>query len=406
MSRNICSAVADTTRSGPSPTRTAGPDGARHVLAPLARRRARGQHGLAPGDDRLEQPHRGLARRPAGVARAVVVVVGLQARCPAVARHPGDPVHRRVADVLRHRRRGRAEIVVDVARVVARVERRDHPAAVEALPEPDVEGHALRRLLRRVVAADRRRRVPRQLLRGEALQAGVREDARERRREPEAVGQHVLRACLAELAAEELGAVENLPEERLGRRRVHVALLHGRPGGEPAAGRHVLLHPLVVGRVVLLHHPVPVRAAEVEHVVRVLLEQREVVVQRPRQELADRLRVVPAPLRVEMGIADHVQRRRRREVRTRAGRGRRRAAGREDEQQQGGERQARAAVRHEASWGWAGPAWRARAAIVAIDAAGVNVGGGRRLEAGVSACEEIGLQAPGSRKSISGQIFL
>src|SRR5207244_3578993 len=39
----------------------------------------------------------------------------------------------------------------------------------------------------------------------------------------------------------------------------------------------------------------------------ILLEQPEVFIQRVRDKLADHLRVGPAPLRVEMGVADDVQ---------------------------------------------------------------------------------------------------
>ena len=81
------------------------------------------------------------------------------------------------------------------------------------------------------------------------------------------------------------------------------------PGREPPAGGDRLLHLLVVGRVVLLDHPVAVRAAEVEDVVRVLLEQHEVVADGLRQVLADRRRVVPAPLGVEVRVGDDEQRR-------------------------------------------------------------------------------------------------
>src|SRR5216684_8881863 len=70
----------------------------------------------------------------------------------------------------------------------------------------------------------------------------------------------------------------------------------------------------VVGRVVLAHHPVTVGAAEVEDVVWILLEESEVVVHRVRQKFGDGAWVLPPPLRIEMRVADDVERRMLRQV--------------------------------------------------------------------------------------------
>ena len=86
------------------------------------------------------------------------------------------------------------------------------------------------------------------------------------------------------------------------------------PDGNQRPAATYFFTSLVVGRVVLLHHAVAVGAAEVEDVVRVLLDQREVLAHRLREVLPDRRRVVPAPLGVEVRVADDVQRRVLREV--------------------------------------------------------------------------------------------
>src|SRR4029078_7476825 len=87
-----------------------------------------------------------------------------------------------------------------------------------------------------------------------------------------------------------------------------IALVHRRSARKPASGGDVLLQLLVIIRVILLHHLLASRAAEVETVVCILLEQLEVSVKRCGDELADHLRVSPAPLRVEVCISDGVER--------------------------------------------------------------------------------------------------
>src|ERR1051326_8402676 len=85
---------------------------------------------------------------------------------------------------------------------------------------------------------------------------GVREKGGKRGGEAEAVGEHVLGAGGAELVAEEGVAVQHLPQDRLRRRRVDVALFPRRTGRETASGADPRAQPLVVGREVLLDHAV------------------------------------------------------------------------------------------------------------------------------------------------------
>ena len=64
---------------------------------------------------------------------------------------------------------------------------------------------------------------------------------------------------------------------------------------------------MIVGRPILLHHAIAVCATEVEDVVRILFEERKVVVHRLRDVFVDDLRILPAPLRVEVGIGDDIR---------------------------------------------------------------------------------------------------
>src|ERR1019366_7910036 len=133
------------------------------------------------------------------------------------------------------------------------------------------------------------------------------QDAGQRCREAEAIGQHVLGAGLAEFGAEELLAVEDLADDALGIGRIEVALFPCRSGGKPAAFGDVLLHLGEIGRVVFLHHAVAIGAAEVEDVVRVLFEQVEIKQHRVLDVLADGGGVLPAPLGIEVSVADDIQ---------------------------------------------------------------------------------------------------
>ena len=64
-----------------------------------------------------------------------------------------------------------------------------------------------------------------------------------------------------------------------------------------------------IGGIVFLHHAIAVGAAEIEDVMRVLFKKGEIVVHGLGKEFADDLGVFPAPLGIQVGIADDVQRR-------------------------------------------------------------------------------------------------
>ncbi len=134
-------------------------------------------------------------------------------------------------------------------------------------------------------------------------------EAGQRRGETEAVRQHVFGTGLAELAPGKLVAVKELPDNGLGGRRIDVAFFHGRTSREPVPGCHVLFDLLIIGREILLHHAVAVGAAEVEDIVRVLLKQIEVQAHGLQNVLIDGGWIFPAPLRIQVRVANHVQRR-------------------------------------------------------------------------------------------------
>ena len=134
----------------------------------------------------------------------------------------------------------------------------------------------------------------------------MRENAGQGSREAEAIGQHVLIAGDAELFAKPIVAVENLPNDRFGVRRIYVAFFHRRAGGKPATHRDVKLQAVEIYRVVLLHQAITICAGEVEDVVRIFFEQREIVPHRLGEILLNHLRIFPAPFSVEMRVTDDV----------------------------------------------------------------------------------------------------
>src|SRR5579884_4398582 len=103
------------------------------------------------------------------------------------------------------------------------------------------------------------------------------QNARQRSRESKAVGQHVLVAGHAELAAEEVIPIKDLTEDRFGVRRVYVAFFHRGAGREPASCSYILLQLLESLRIVLLHQAIAVRAGEVKNVVRIRVRKVEVI---------------------------------------------------------------------------------------------------------------------------------
>ena len=235
------------------------------------------------------------------------MIIGEEAAYFSIQRDAPRPVDRIISRVGVSDDRTLADVFAHLPAVAAGIERRDHAAPVRAFPKTDVERNAHRRVFRRARAADARRRSPRQLLGRETLEAHVSEDARQRSGKTETVGQHIFGAGLAELSAKVLSAVKNLPDDRFGRRRVDVAFFHRRAGGKPTARGHVLFQLPIIFRPVFFHQAITIRAAEIENVVRILFKQREVVVHGLGQIFAYDLRILPAPLRVQVRIANDVK---------------------------------------------------------------------------------------------------
>src|ERR1700685_3739451 len=105
-------------------------------------------------------------------------------------------------------------------------------------------------MLGRIRASNLRRRLPgcTELLGGESLHAGVREDAGQRRGESEAVGQHVLRAGLAKILSVVIVAVKDRAKNPFGAREIYISFLNRRAGRVPAAGGDILRQPGVIVR--------------------------------------------------------------------------------------------------------------------------------------------------------------
>jgi hypothetical protein len=139
------------------------------VLAAIARR---GKDGGALGDDSFEELDGGLAGRSADVAHAVIVIIGEQTADLAVVLDALGPVG--VAPV-RWRRRwvALAEVIVNVAVVIAGIEGSDDAVPVRPFPKADVKGRADGGFLWRVGASGLRGGAPREFLRGEAFEACV-----------------------------------------------------------------------------------------------------------------------------------------------------------------------------------------------------------------------------------------
>src|SRR6185369_1943117 len=268
-------------------------------------RRDNCQWSIVSSYDLFQHAHRIFTRRTACVASAVIVIVSKNTTGFSVSIDAARPINR----IVSRDRGAPADVFPDLSAITSRIQRGDHTATVRSLPIANVPRNTTRCFFNRTWTTNTRRRVPRELLCRETLDARVREYAQQRSRKTKTVGQHVLRARLAKLTFKEAIAVKNLSKDRLRRRGVDVALLHRRARRKPATRRDVLLHARVVSGPVFLHHSITIRAAEVEDVVRILLEEREVVVHRLRKIFVDDARILPAPLRVEMRVTDDVERR-------------------------------------------------------------------------------------------------
>ena len=172
--------------------------------------------------------------------------------------------------------------------VVAREARdvRQRAAAIDALPPEQVS--------RKGIAG-----LPVELARHEVVQAAPRQDARQRGRIAEYVGEPARTRSGAELIAEEGQAVDDLPDQRLTGRDVAVRLDPHPTGTLPPPRAHPALDFLVQVRIVLAGIGVQLRLAAREAVVGEALEEPAGRRERPRA-LADRLAQRPEPRHIDV----------------------------------------------------------------------------------------------------------
>src|SRR6185503_2725563 len=131
--------------------------------------------------DRFHHAHRVFAWRAAGVARAVIVIVGEQSTDFAIALDAARPINRRVALVCTRERGTLADVFSHLPAVAARIQSRNNTTSVWPLPPADVEWNPAWRFLNRAWATNGRRRIPGEFLCREPFQTRVRENARQRR---------------------------------------------------------------------------------------------------------------------------------------------------------------------------------------------------------------------------------
>src|SRR5215204_2701926 len=118
-------------------------------------------------DDRLHHAHGVFTWRAARVSSAIVVIISEEPARFAVSLDAARPIHWIVARIRIGDRRALADVFSDLAAVAAGVQRRDDAVTVWSNPVTDIERNAARSFLERAAAADRRRRIPRELLRRE-----------------------------------------------------------------------------------------------------------------------------------------------------------------------------------------------------------------------------------------------
>ncbi len=170
----------------------------------------------------------------------------------------------------------------------------EHPAAVEALPPEEVEGH--------LVGLG-----PVHLDGEEALDAGSCKQLRQRRREAEAVGQPADGMARAEGLLEIALAIEQLADQGLRRRHVGVGLDPHGADRLPLAGGDFLLDRREERRIVLLEKGVELGGRLVEAEVRMSVHQPDHGVERALG-LPPRLVERPEPGEVDVGVAGQRQR--------------------------------------------------------------------------------------------------
>src|SRR5262249_55549482 len=161
----------------------------------------------------LKESYGGLARRAAGVAYAVVVVVGEETARLPVQPNSFGPIQRSISCISIGYRRTLAEILAHIAVVTTRVQRCDHRLAVGPFPKAYVEWDTRRGVFGGVGAADPGSRTPCQLLRREPFNSAMCQDAGQGRGKTEAVRKHVLDTGLAELVAKPIVAVQDLTDD-------------------------------------------------------------------------------------------------------------------------------------------------------------------------------------------------
>ena len=175
-------------------------------------------------------------------------------------------------------------------------------AAVNALPESDGEGVACQLAFEEAVGT------PAQLLRREADEAAMGCQRRQCIGKAETVGQKDVRTLLTIFVAVEGLTEERVTQPRFGRDNDRLVGVPAGTGEVPAPLGNVLLHFFILGGVVLLHPRVLDGSFEIEDIVRVVAQQMKILPDGLGDVLADGGLDVPVPLRVEVGIGDHVGR--------------------------------------------------------------------------------------------------
>ena len=147
---------------------------------------------------------------------------------------------------------------------------------------------------------------PAQFLRREADQAAVGGQRGKRIAEPEAVGQEDVGRAHAELPLVKLLSLQDVANERLGRRHVGVVGVPRRAGDVPAPLVDIFLQTGVVHRVVLLHPMVDDASLEVKLIVGIAFQHPEVLKENAGDVLPNGVGQIPVPLGVEVGVAHRI----------------------------------------------------------------------------------------------------
>ena len=251
---------------------------------------------------RIEVGH-GLGHAARGGHRAAVALVAAVGRAVQVA--AAVIAHGRIVEAVR----SAADEILVIPRVgrqfggiPARIEGRHERLPVDTVPYAPREGVFLviGCVGEEVVLA------PAQLLGRETDQAAVGRQRRQRVPEPEAVGQEDVGRTHAELALVELLSLQDVADERLGRRHVGVVGIPRRAADVPAPLVDILLQTGVVQRIVLLHPSVDDAALEIELVIGIPLQHPEVLEEDARNVFPDGVGQVPVPLGVEMRVAHRI----------------------------------------------------------------------------------------------------